>query len=88
LRWTGKVPIDNADTLITIAEETLDSEHPSVQWAMNFALAWIGIYEPHHRERCVSLGERIGLYKEEKVPKGCTPNYLPEFIRIESEKRK
>ena len=29
----------------------------------------------------------VGLYKDEKVAKNCTPSYLPEFIRIEVAKR-
>jgi hypothetical protein len=53
---------------------------------MNFTAAWIGIHESDQRSRCITLGEQLGLYKDEKAVKGCTPNYLPEFIRIESEK--
>ena len=35
----------------------------------------------------VKLGKKLGLYKDERAPKNCTPNYLPEFIRIEVAKR-
>jgi len=86
LRWTGKTPIDNAELLLSAIEERMAKEEPEVQWAMNFTAAWIGIHEEEQRSRCITLGEQIGLYKEEKAPKGCTPNYLPEFIRIETEK--
>lgn len=52
---------------------------PEVQWAMNFCAGQIGIHEPHFRSRCIKLGEALGLYKDERVAKNCTPNYLPEF---------
>lgn len=55
---------------------------------MNFTAGWIGVYNKELRQRCVDIGERIGLYKGDMVSKGCTPNYLPEFIAIESKKRK
>ena len=61
-------------------------EEPEVQWAMNFAAGQIGIHETEYRRRCVKLGEKLGLYKDEPFSRGCTPNYLPEFIRIEAEK--
>lgn len=60
---------------------------PEVQWAMNFTAGQIGIHEPDYRARCVKLGEKTGLYKDEKVSRGCTPNYLPQFIDIEVRKR-
>lgn len=47
----------------------------------------IGIHEPEFRSRCIQLGETLGLYKDERVAKNCTPSYLPGFIRIEVAKR-
>ncbi|MCG8580014.1 MAG: DNA alkylation repair protein, partial [Bacteroidales bacterium] len=87
LRWTGKHQADNSETLLSSIEKSIMNEEAEVQWAMNFTAAWIGIYEKKFRSRCIALGEKNGLYKEERAPKGCTPNYLPEFIRIEAEKR-
>ncbi len=86
LRWTGKGDPGNTANLLKAAEKELASAHPDVQWAMNFCLGWIGIHEPQQRARCVKLGEKVGLYKDEKVAPNCTPSYLPEFIRIESDK--
>ncbi|MDH3641323.1 MAG: DNA alkylation repair protein [Gammaproteobacteria bacterium] len=83
LRWTGKGDPGNTATLLAAAEKDLESAHPDVQWAMNFCLGWIGIYEPEQRERCIKLGEQLGLYRDDVVAKNCTPSYLPEFIRIE-----
>lgn len=87
LRWTGQAPPDNSAELLDDLEREIVDEAPDVQWTMNFCAAWIGIYELKYRPRCIKLGKQFGLYKDEKVPKNCTPNYLPEFIRIEVEKR-
>ena len=87
LRWTGQTPPENTADLLSAIEKRITNEAPEVQWAMNFTAGWIGIYEKKYRNRCVALGEKTGLYKGEMVSKGCTPNYLPEFIAIESNKR-
>lgn len=87
LRWTGQTPPANTPELLTKIEANIAREEPAVQWAMNFTAGWIGVYEKKYRNRCVALGEKTGLYKGDKVSKGCTPDYLPEFIAIESHKR-
>lgn len=87
LRWTGKTPPDNTEELLTALESNVMQEEPEVQWAMNFTAGWIGVYDEKNRERCIKIGEKTGLYKDEKVSKGCTPSYLPEFITIEVKKR-
>ena len=86
LRWMGKIPEDNADELLATIESDVASAEPKVQWAMNFTAGWIGVHDVPYRERCIELGERVGLYKDEPVAPNCTPNYLPEFIRIEVDK--
>lgn len=86
LRWTGQ-PQTNNEKLLSIIESKIEKEDPEVQWAMNFTTGWIGVYEKKYRNRCVALGEKTGLYKGKMVSKGCTPEYLPEFITIESNKR-
>ncbi|MNL84509.1 hypothetical protein D3C87_2124950 [compost metagenome] len=55
---------------------------------MNFTAAQIGIFEEQYRSRCIALGERTGLYKDEMVAKNCTPNYLPQLIAIQVSKLK
>lgn len=87
LRWTGKTDFDDTEELLKVLEKNLVTEAPQVQWAMNFFAGQIGIFVPELRSRCIALGEKVGLYKNDKVSKGCTPSYLPEFIRIEVEKR-
>lgn len=87
LRWTGKTPPDNTAELLSEIEANISQEQPEVQWAMNFTAGWIGVYDEQYRTRCMEIGEKTGLYKGDKVSKGCTPNYLPEFITIEYNKR-
>ncbi|MEM7117392.1 MAG: DNA alkylation repair protein [Chloroflexota bacterium] len=87
LRWMGKIPHDNGDALLTSLETDLATAEPEVQWAMNFTAGQIGIHDVQYRSRCIELGERVGLYKGDPVARGCTPEYLPEFIRIEVAKR-
>ncbi|HCY81658.1 MAG TPA: hypothetical protein DHV22_08670 [Xanthomarina gelatinilytica] len=86
LRWTGKIQ-SNSEELLSTIENQIENEESEVQWAMNFTTGWIGVYEKKYRNRCIALGEKTGLYKGKMVSKGCTPEYLPEFIAIESNKR-
>ncbi|MDQ0209303.1 DNA alkylation repair protein [Alkalicoccobacillus murimartini] len=88
LRWTGQTPPDNTEDLLSAIGATITQEEPEVQWAMNFTAGWIGVYDEKNRERCMKIGEKTGLYKGDMVSKGCTPDYLPEFITIEVNKRK
>lgn len=87
-RWTGKIPEDQ-DTaeLLSRIKKTIAKEESEVQWTMNFTLAQIGLFEKEYRQDCINFGEKLGLYKDDKVSPGYTPSYLPEFIRIEVEKR-
>ncbi|EUJ37387.1 hypothetical protein PWEIH_10443 [Listeria weihenstephanensis FSL R9-0317] len=87
LRWTGQTPPDNTEDLLTAIEATIMQEEPEVQWAMNFTAGWIGVYDEQNRAHCIKIGEKTELYKGQVVSKGCTPDYLPEFITIEVNKR-
>jgi 3-methyladenine DNA glycosylase AlkD len=51
------------------------------QWTMNFCLAEIGINFAEHRQRAVDIGERLGLYRDYPVSKGCTSPFAPTWIR-------
>jgi 3-methyladenine DNA glycosylase AlkD len=88
LRWMGNTPPPNTDELLTSIEAGMEKEKPEVQWAMNFTAAQIGIHQPEYRSRCIALGKQICLYKDEVVSRGCTPNYLPQYISIEVAKLK
>ena len=83
LRWVGQTPPPNTEELLSAIEARIEKEVPEVQWAMNFTAAQIGIFQEGFRQRCISLGEQTGLYKDEVVAKNCTPNYLPKYIAIQ-----
>lgn len=83
LRWVGQTPPPSSEELLSLIENQIESEEPEVQWAMNFTAAQIGIFQEEYRSRCIALGERTGLYKDEIVAKNCTPNYLPKYIAIQ-----
>ncbi len=88
LRWVGQTPPPNTEALLKDIEKDIEKEAPEVQWAMNFTAGQIGVYEPEYRDRCIALGTRTGLYKDEMVAKNCTPSYLPKFIPIQVAKLK
>lgn len=86
LRWMGQTPPPNTEELLSLIEARIEYEVPEVQWAMNFTAAQIGIFQEEYRVRCIQLGQETGLYKDEKVAKNCTPNYLPLYIARQVEK--
>lgn len=88
LRWVGQTPPSNTAELLNLIEERIENEAEEVQWAMNFTAAQIGIFQEEYRSRCIAIGEKTGLYKDEVVAKNCTPNYLPKYIAIQVEKLK
>ena len=87
LRWMGNTPPDNTKYLLAAIEKRMAKEEPEVQWAMNFTACWIGVFDQAYRNKCIKIGEELGLYKDEFVHKGCTPSYIPKFIEIEAGKR-
>lgn len=82
----GDREIDAAKLLDRIESE-MGSAHPHAQWTMNMTLAQIGIHRPELRERAIEIGERLGLYREYPVSKGCTSPFAPIWIE-EMVKRK
>lgn len=86
LRWMGKTNQQNTEYLLSSIEQNMLNEKPEVQWAMNYTAGQIGKWQEKYRDRCILIGEKTGLYKDEVVAKNCTPSYLPEFIRIEVSK--
>ncbi len=87
LRWTGQKSPENTEILVSEIKTNLASEDPEVQWAMNFTAGWIGVHDPQYRKELIDLGEEVGLYADEPMVRGCTPNYLPGFIEVEVAKR-
>lgn len=75
----GKTGLDLVSLLDRIEKE-MPKAMPEVQWTMNNTLAAIGIKHVALRKRAVAIGEKIGLYKDWPVSKGCTPPYVPVWV--------
>ncbi len=61
-------------------EKEMAKTKPEVQWTMNFALAQIGIHFPKYRKRAIEIGEKLGIYRDFPVSKGCTSPFAPIWI--------
>jgi 3-methyladenine DNA glycosylase AlkD len=70
----------DVSALLDRIEKEMPKAKPEVQWTMNNTLAAIGIHHPQHRQRAVAIGEKIGLYRDWPVSKGCTPPYVPVWV--------
>lgn len=66
--------------LLDRIEKEMPKAKPEVQWTMNNTLAAIGIKHAKHRKRAIDIGEKIGLYKDWPVSKGCIPPYVPVCV--------
>ncbi len=62
-----------------IESEMADAD-PVVQWTMNGTLAEIGINFPKFRKRAIAIGEKLGVYRDYPVSKGCTSPFAPIWI--------
>ena len=75
----GAEGLDLPALLDRIESEMADAP-PETQWTMNNTLMAIGINHAKHRKRAIAIGEKIGLYKDWPVSKGCTPPYVPVCV--------
>lgn len=77
----GRSPegLDLPALLDRIEAEMADAD-PATQWTMNNCLAGIGIHHPALRERARELGDKLGIYRDYPVPKGCTSPFAPLWI--------
>lgn len=71
--------LDLSAILDRIEAEMADAA-PEAQWTMNTSLAEIGIHFPALRQRATAIGEKLGLYRDYPVPKGCTSPFAPIWI--------
>jgi len=60
--------------------DRIEAEMPQVQWTMNNTLATIGIHVPKLRKRAIAIGEKLGIYRDYPVSKGCTSPFAPIWI--------
>jgi len=73
--------LDLPALLARIESEMADAD-PEVQWTMNNTLAAIGIHFPKHRKRAIAIGEKLGIYRDYPVSKGCTSPFAPIWINF------
>lgn len=66
--------------LLDRIEAEMATAPSEVQWTMNMCLAEIGIHFAKHRKRAIAIGERLGLYRDYPVSKGCTSPFAPIWI--------
>lgn len=62
-------------------EAEMTAAAPEVQWTMNTTLAQIGISFPAHRARAIAIGQKLGMYRDYPVSKGCTSPFAPIWIK-------
>lgn len=66
--------------LLDRIEREMAGAPAAAQWTMNFCLAEIGIHFAQHRQRAIDIGEKLGLYRDYPVSKGCTSPFAPIWI--------
>jgi 3-methyladenine DNA glycosylase AlkD len=66
--------------LLDRIESEMGTAAPEAQWTMNSCLAAIGIHLPKHRKRALAIGEKLGIYRDYPVSKGCTSPFAPIWI--------
>ncbi|MBL8879697.1 MAG: DNA alkylation repair protein [Phycisphaerales bacterium] len=66
--------------LLDRIEKEMPKAPPEAKWTMNNTLLAIGIYHVKHRKRAIAIGEKIGLYKDWPMSKGCIIPYAPTAI--------
>jgi 3-methyladenine DNA glycosylase AlkD len=73
------------DALLDRIEKEMPKAPPETQWTMNNTLMAIGIKHAKHRKRAIAIGEKIGLYKDWPMSKGCVIPYaataIPEMVK-------
>jgi 3-methyladenine DNA glycosylase AlkD len=67
--------------LLDRIEKEMGKAAPAAQWEMNFALLALGIHHASLRERAIAVGEKLGVYRDYPVSKGCTSPFAPIAIR-------
>jgi 3-methyladenine DNA glycosylase AlkD len=71
----------NLEALLDRIEREMGTAPSPAQWTMNFCLAETGIHFAEHRKRAITIGEKLGLYRDYPVSKGCTSPFAPIWIQ-------
>lgn len=87
-----KLKDETINELLDIIYKDMKDTEEEKRWAMNRFLCETGIRREDYRDTCLSIGEELGVYKDQKVPKGCTSAYalswIPAGIRLAESKKK
>lgn len=75
----GKDALDH-DALLATIETRMKDAPERLQWAMNQALATIGIEDEARRARASEIGERLEVLKDYPVAPGCISPFAPIWI--------
>jgi 3-methyladenine DNA glycosylase AlkD len=67
--------------LLDRLENEMVEAETEVQWTMNNTLAAIGIHTPKLRKRAIAIGEKLGIFRDYPVSKGCTSPFAPIWIQ-------
>lgn len=70
----------DVEALLDRIENEMGDAPPETQWTMNMCLAEIGIHFPKLRKRAIAIGEKLGIYRDYPVSKGCTSPFAPIWI--------
>jgi 3-methyladenine DNA glycosylase AlkD len=70
----------DASALLDRIEKEMAKAPEVVQWTMNTTLYNIGIYIPALRKRAITIGEKLGIYRDYPVSKGCVSPFAPIAI--------
>ena len=68
------------EKLLDRIEKEMPTALPEIQWTMNTVLAYIGIHHPGYRKRAIDIGNKLGIYRDYPVSKGCTSPFAPIWI--------
>lgn len=90
---TGERAADDAEgldlpALLDRIEKQMAKAAPEVQWTMNSCLAKIGINHPTLRKRALAIGEKLDIYRDYPVSKGCTSPFAPIWIEAMVKRQK
>lgn len=68
------------DELLALVEAQMADAPPAKQEAMNWCLVEIGVKDASRRARALEIGERLGVYRDYPVAKGCISPFAPTWI--------
>ena len=84
----GKTVSADFDAILKKIQDEMKSAPQYKQESMNRCLCEIGIHFPEFTEKCIEIGERVGILDDKPVHKGCTSSFAPEWIRAAINKKK